>query len=53
MAGKILLGETQGQAVQVTLYYPNALANDFLTNANLILGKLHFKGDQLPLKKAL
>ncbi|MEJ2068938.1 MAG: hypothetical protein P8X65_08340 [Syntrophobacterales bacterium] len=53
MAGKILLGETQGQAVQVTLYYPNELANDFLTDANLILGKLHFKKDKLPLKRAL
>jgi len=53
MVGKILLGETNGQAVQVALYYPNDMANDFLTNANLILGKLHFKADQLPLKKAL
>jgi hypothetical protein len=53
MAGKILLGETQGQAVQVTLYYPNNLAKDFLTNANLILAKLQFKEDQLPLKRAL
>ena len=53
MAGKILLGETQGQAVQVTLYYPNNQAEAYLTNANLILGKLYFKGDQLPLKRAL
>jgi len=53
MAGKILLGESHGQAVQVMLYYPNDKANDFLTNANLILEKLHFKADQLPLKRAL
>ncbi len=53
MVGKILLGESNGQAVQVALYYPSDMANDFLNNANLILGKLHFKGDQLPLKKAL
>ena len=53
MGGKILLGESKGQAVQVILYYPNDKANDFLTNADLILGKLHFKADQLPLKRSL
>jgi len=53
MVGKILLGETNGQAVQVTLYYPGNLETEFLANANLILGKLHFKGDKLPLKRSL
>jgi len=53
MVGKILLGETSGQAVQVMLYYPGNLEKEFLANANLILGKLHFKGDKLPLKRSL
>lgn len=53
MIGKILLGEASGQAVQVILYYPADRGDEFLTNANLILGKLHFKGDKLPLKKSL
>jgi hypothetical protein len=52
MVGKILLGETSGQAVQVTLYYPADKGDEFLTNAHLILGKLHFKSDKLPLKKS-
>jgi len=52
MVGKILLGEASGQAVQVILYYPADRGNEFLTNANLILGKLHFKGDKLPLKRS-
>jgi hypothetical protein len=50
--GKILLGEAGGQAVQVILYYPADRSAEFLANANLILGKLHFKADQLPLKKS-
>jgi len=53
MVGKILLGETNGQAVQVMLFYPGNLETEFLANANLILGKLHFKGDKLPLKRSL
>ncbi len=52
MAGKILLGEASGQAVQVILYYPTDRGDEFLTNANLILGKLHFKSDKLPLGKS-
>jgi hypothetical protein len=52
MVGKILLGEAHGQAVQVTLYYPADRGDEYLTNANLILGKLHFKSDKLPLGKS-
>jgi hypothetical protein len=52
MEGKILLGETSGQAVQVILYYPADRVDEFLTNANLILGRLHFKSDKLPLGKS-
>jgi hypothetical protein len=52
MGGKILLGEVNVQAVQVILYYPKDRSNEFLTNANLILGKLHFKSDKLPLGKS-
>jgi hypothetical protein len=53
MVGKILLGEAGGQAVQVILYYPADRGEEFLASANLILGKLHFKADQLPLKRSL
>jgi hypothetical protein len=53
MVGKILLGETCGQAVQVMLYYPSDMDKEFLTNTNLILEKLHFKSDKLPLGKSL
>ena len=52
MVGKILLGEANGQAVQVILYYPGDMNKDFLIDANLILGKLHFKSDKLPLGKS-
>jgi hypothetical protein len=52
MMGKILLGETNGQAVQVILYYPNEMSKKFLANAHLILEKLHFKSDKLPLGKS-
>jgi hypothetical protein len=52
MVGKILLGETSGQAVQVTLYYPSDMSHEFLANANVILEKLHFKSDKLPLGKS-
>lgn len=52
MVGQILLGEASGQAVQVILYYPGDMDREFFTNANLILGKLSFKGDQLPLGKS-
>jgi len=52
MVGKILLGETRGQAVEVILYYPADMSAEFLTDANLILGHLRFKSDKLPLKKS-
>jgi hypothetical protein len=52
MVGKILLGEASGQAVEVILYYPADLAPEFLANADIILGKLQFKSDKLPLGKS-
>ncbi len=51
MVGKILLGEASGQAVQVILYYPAGMDKEFLANAELILGKLSFKSDKLPIGK--
>jgi hypothetical protein len=51
MVGKILLGEASGQAVQVMLYYPNDEGTEFLANTKIILEKLHFKSDKLPLGK--
>jgi len=53
MVGKILLGETHGQAVQVTLYYPDNMAEEFLTQAHLVLENLKFKEDKLPLGKSI
>jgi hypothetical protein len=52
MVGKVLLGETNGQAVQVTLYYPGDMGEEFLADAKVILEHLQFKSDQLPLGKA-
>jgi hypothetical protein len=52
MAGKVLLGEASGQAVQVILYYPADMADAFFANTDIILGKLHFKSDKLPLGKS-
>jgi hypothetical protein len=51
MVGKILLGETSGQAVQVTLYYQSDLGDEFFPTARSILEKLHFKSDKLPIGK--
>jgi hypothetical protein len=51
MVGKILLGEASGQAVQVILYYPGSMDKEFLANSELILGKLSFKSDKLPIGK--
>jgi len=53
MEGKILLGETHGQAVQVTLYYPADMAAEFLAQANLVLENLQFKDDKLPLGRSI
>jgi len=52
MVGKILLGEAGGQAVQVILYYPSDLDKEYRANADIILGRLHFKRDKLPLGKS-
>jgi hypothetical protein len=52
MVGKILLGEADGQAVEVILYYPGERGREFLANAGVILENLHFKSDKLPLGKA-
>jgi hypothetical protein len=52
MVGKILLGEANGQAVQVILYYPNDLGKEFLANTQVILEHLHYKSDKLPIGKS-
>jgi hypothetical protein len=48
MRGKILLGEAAGQAVQVTLYYPGDLSQEFFSNAKVILSNLSFRLEELP-----
>jgi len=52
MVGEILLGQDSGEAIEVILYYPAAMDKKFLTSANLILAKLHFNPDKLPIGKA-
>jgi hypothetical protein len=50
MIGQILIGETNGQGAQTTLFYPSNMANSFLPAAHTILNNLQFKADKLPLE---
>ena len=49
MTGHILVGETNGQGVRVTLLYPTEMSGTFLPAAKTILGNLQFKPDKLPI----
>jgi hypothetical protein len=49
MAGHILIGETNGQAVRVTLLYPAEMSGAFTPAAKTILDNLKFKPDKLPI----
>lgn len=49
MTGHILIGETNGQGVQVTLRYPAEMFDTFLPAAQTILDNLQFKADKLPI----
>jgi hypothetical protein len=48
-AGHILLGEAEGQAVQVLLLYPAEMADAYWPAANTVLETLEFNPDLLPL----
>lgn len=49
-SGQILLGEVGGQAVQVMVVYPAAMANQFLPAAKVVLDNLTFATELLPLQ---
>lgn len=49
MAGHILIGETNGQGVRVTLLYPAEMSSAFTPAAKTILDNLQFKADKLPI----
>jgi len=49
MAGHILIGETNGQGVRVTLLYPAEMSSPFTPAAKTILDNLRFKADKLPI----
>jgi hypothetical protein len=49
MAGHILMGETNGQGVRVTLLYPTEMSGSFVPAAKTILDNLQFKPEQLPI----
>jgi hypothetical protein len=48
-SGHILLGQTAGQAVQVTLLYPTDMAEEYWRVAKPILDSLQFDGSLLPI----
>jgi hypothetical protein len=48
-AGHILLGEAEGQAVQVLLLYPAEMADAYWPSATIVLETLEFIPDLLPL----
>ena len=50
MMGYILIGETNGQGLRVTLLYPAEMSNSYWPAAKIILENLEFKADKLPLK---
>jgi hypothetical protein len=50
MRGYILIGETNGQGLRVTLLYPAEMSDSYWPAAKMILDNLEFKADKLPLK---
>jgi hypothetical protein len=48
-SGHILLGEAEGQAIQVLLLYPATMADAYWPAANTVLETLEFNPDLLPL----
>jgi membrane-bound inhibitor of C-type lysozyme len=52
-SGRILLGETNGQAVQVILLYPAAMSEAYLPSARTVLENLEFKSELLPISSTI
>lgn len=50
--GWILLGQTDGQAVQVTLLYPSAMADAYWSDAKTVLNSLEFDAELLPISQS-
>lgn len=47
-SGHVVIGQSNGQAIQVTVLYPAEMANDFWASARPVLDSLEFDGDLLP-----
>ncbi len=52
MMGEILLGETNGQGLRVTLLYPAEMSDAYWPAAKPILENLTFKADLLPISRS-
>jgi len=51
-SGHILLGQAEGQAVQVVLLYPAEMSDSYWPGANTVLESLEFDADLLPLERS-
>lgn len=47
-SGHILIGQSNGQAIQVVVLYPAEMADEFWPAANIVLESLEFDADLLP-----
>jgi hypothetical protein len=52
MMGHLLIGETNGQGLQVILLYPKQMANAYWPAAKTVLGSLEFEPNLLPIKRS-
>jgi hypothetical protein len=48
-SGHIVIGQSNGQAIQVTVLYPAEMADEFWASARPILDSLEFDADLLPI----
>lgn len=51
-SGHILLGQAEGQAVQVLLLYPAEMSEAYWSGAKIVLESLEFDADLLPLERS-
>jgi hypothetical protein len=49
-SGHILIGQSNGQAIQVTLLYPAEMADTYWLSAGTVLDSLKFDANLLPVK---
>ncbi|MEB3212244.1 MAG: hypothetical protein VKL39_12860, partial [Leptolyngbyaceae bacterium] len=52
-SGHILIGQTNGQAIQVTVLYPSEMAEAYWDSARVILDSLEFDPSLLPITNSL